>query len=78
MNVEVSGVGEGRFMQIFNRLGAICKFLFALRLCLRQNFKNFEFFYNIAPGFSPRLCPRANKNLHMPSRYAQGILLHNI
>ncbi|KRX22002.1 hypothetical protein T07_65 [Trichinella nelsoni] len=31
-----------------------------------------------APGFSPRLCPRANKNLHMPSSYAQGTLLHNI
>ncbi|KRX33529.1 hypothetical protein T05_15660, partial [Trichinella murrelli] len=31
-----------------------------------------------APGFPPRLCPRANKNLHMPSSYAQGILLHNI
>ncbi|KRZ50220.1 hypothetical protein T02_10441 [Trichinella nativa] len=31
-----------------------------------------------APGFPLRLCPRANKNLHMPSSYAQGILLHNI
>ncbi|KRX21986.1 hypothetical protein T07_2421 [Trichinella nelsoni] len=31
-----------------------------------------------APGFSPRLCPRANKNLHIPSSYAQGTLLHNI
>ncbi|KRX64322.1 hypothetical protein T09_8241 [Trichinella sp. T9] len=31
-----------------------------------------------APGFPPRLCPRANKNLHMPSSYAKGILLHNI
>ncbi|KRX80838.1 hypothetical protein T06_11208 [Trichinella sp. T6] len=31
-----------------------------------------------APGFCPRLCPRANKNLHIPSGYAQGNLLHNI
>ncbi|KRY61226.1 hypothetical protein T03_17270 [Trichinella britovi] len=31
-----------------------------------------------APGFPPRLCPRANKNLHIPSSYAQGTLLHNI
>ncbi|KRX16744.1 hypothetical protein T07_13843 [Trichinella nelsoni] len=25
-----------------------------------------------------RLCPRANKNLHIPAGYAEGILLHNI
>ncbi|KRZ89956.1 hypothetical protein T08_6801 [Trichinella sp. T8] len=25
-----------------------------------------------------RLCPRANKNLHIPAGYAQSILLHNI
>ncbi|KRZ53264.1 hypothetical protein T02_12398 [Trichinella nativa] len=31
-----------------------------------------------APGFALRLCPRANKNLHIPSSYAQGTLLHNI
>ncbi|KRX69011.1 hypothetical protein T09_5735 [Trichinella sp. T9] len=31
-----------------------------------------------APGFRPRLCPRANKNLHIPAGYAQGTLLHNI
>ncbi|KRZ82462.1 hypothetical protein T08_9445 [Trichinella sp. T8] len=35
-------------------------------------------FNSYPPGFPPRLCPRANKNLHMPSSYAQGILLHNI
>ncbi|KRZ95358.1 hypothetical protein T08_7296 [Trichinella sp. T8] len=32
----------------------------------------------VTPGFCPRLCPRANKNLHIPSSYAQGTLLHNI
>ncbi|KRY41198.1 hypothetical protein T01_9735 [Trichinella spiralis] len=25
-----------------------------------------------------RLCPRANKNLHIPAGYAESILLHNI
>ncbi|KRX74374.1 hypothetical protein T06_12612, partial [Trichinella sp. T6] len=25
-----------------------------------------------------RLCPRANKNLHIPSGYASGVLLHHI
>ncbi|KRX14144.1 hypothetical protein T07_6343 [Trichinella nelsoni] len=38
----------GAFMQIFNTLGAICKFLYALRLrprlCLRQFFEIFENF----------------------------------
>ncbi|KRX22030.1 hypothetical protein T07_5537 [Trichinella nelsoni] len=24
-----------------------------------------------------RLCPRANKNLHIPAGYAESILLHN-
>ncbi|KRZ81858.1 hypothetical protein T08_10650 [Trichinella sp. T8] len=27
-----------------------------------------------APGFTLRLCPRANKNLHMPSGYPPGNL----
>ncbi|KRY16728.1 hypothetical protein T12_14693 [Trichinella patagoniensis] len=27
-----------------------------------------------APGFAPRLRPRANKNLHIPSGYAPGNL----
>ncbi|KRX33776.1 hypothetical protein T05_3793 [Trichinella murrelli] len=31
-----------------------------------------------APGFTLRLRPRANKNLHMPSGYPPGNLLHNI
>ncbi|KRX22618.1 hypothetical protein T07_5042 [Trichinella nelsoni] len=25
-----------------------------------------------------RLCPRANKNLHIPAGYAQSILMHNL
>ncbi|KRY52941.1 hypothetical protein T03_11302 [Trichinella britovi] len=31
-----------------------------------------------APGFALRLRPRANKNLHIPSGYASGVLLHHI
>ncbi|KRX51358.1 hypothetical protein T09_976 [Trichinella sp. T9] len=31
-----------------------------------------------APGFTLRLRPRANKNLHIPAGYAQSILSHNI
>ncbi|KRX45174.1 hypothetical protein T05_7570 [Trichinella murrelli] len=27
-----------------------------------------------SPGFTLRLCPRANKNLHMPSGYPPGNL----
>ncbi|KRZ89978.1 hypothetical protein T08_5026 [Trichinella sp. T8] len=30
------------------------------------------------PRHRLRLCPRANKNLHIPAGYAQSILLHNI
>ncbi|KRY35827.1 hypothetical protein T01_551 [Trichinella spiralis] len=33
---------------------------------------------NTAPGFALRLRPRANKNLHIPSGYASGVLLHHI
>ncbi|KRX33808.1 hypothetical protein T06_200 [Trichinella sp. T6] len=45
---------QGRFMQIFNGLGVICKFLYALRLRLRQFFENFEIL-----KYSPRLFPQA-------------------
>ncbi|XP_003370449.1 hypothetical protein Tsp_16117, partial [Trichinella spiralis] len=31
-----------------------------------------------APGFALRLRPRANKNLHIASGYASGVLLHHI
>ncbi|KRY36045.1 hypothetical protein T01_2965 [Trichinella spiralis] len=34
--------------------------------------------YFHAPGFALRLRPRANKNLHIPSGYASGVLLHHI
>ncbi|KRX57602.1 hypothetical protein T09_15168 [Trichinella sp. T9] len=34
--------------------------------------------YCIGPRRRLRLCPRANKNLHIPAGYAQSILLHNI
>ncbi|KRZ81575.1 hypothetical protein T08_6094 [Trichinella sp. T8] len=44
----------------------------------QAKFRKFRIFYKIAPGFRPRLCPRANKNLHIPAGYAQGTLLHNI
>ncbi|KRY18109.1 hypothetical protein T12_6709 [Trichinella patagoniensis] len=30
------------------------------------------------PRLRLRLCPRANKNLHMPAGYAWGSFLHNI
>ncbi|KRY17145.1 hypothetical protein T12_9337 [Trichinella patagoniensis] len=41
-------------------------------------FRKFRNFSNIAPGFALRLRPRANKNLHIPSGYASGVLLHHI
>ncbi|KRX80809.1 hypothetical protein T06_11360 [Trichinella sp. T6] len=44
----------------------------------QAKFGKFRFFKNIAPGFALRLRPRANKNLHMPSGYPPGNLLHNI
>ncbi|KRX40045.1 hypothetical protein T09_5038 [Trichinella sp. T9] len=33
-----------------------------------------NFLSPMAPGFTLRLCPRANKNLHMPSGYPPGNL----
>ncbi|KRX64487.1 hypothetical protein T09_10467 [Trichinella sp. T9] len=41
-------------------------------------FRKFRNFSKIAPGFALRLRPRANKNLHIPSGYASGVLLHHI
>ncbi|KRZ01079.1 hypothetical protein T4C_4093 [Trichinella pseudospiralis] len=40
--------------------------------------QNFRIFQNFSPRRRPRLLLRANKNLHIPSGYANGILLHNI
>ncbi|KRY48446.1 hypothetical protein T03_12750 [Trichinella britovi] len=40
-------------------------------------FRKFRNFSKIAPGFALRLRPRANKNLHIPSGYASGVLLHH-
>ncbi|KRY49423.1 hypothetical protein T03_9735 [Trichinella britovi] len=57
-------------MQIFNRLRVICKFLFALRQRLGLRLRH--------PRRRLRLCPRANKNLHIPAGYTESILLHNI
>ncbi|KRY61728.1 hypothetical protein T4A_4218, partial [Trichinella pseudospiralis] len=44
----------------------------------RAFLQNFRIFQNFSPRRCPRLRLRANKNLHMPSGYANGILLHNI
>ncbi|KRY94650.1 hypothetical protein T11_196 [Trichinella zimbabwensis] len=44
----------------------------------RAIFQNFRIFRNFSPRRRPRLRLRANKNLHIPSGYALGILLHNI
>ncbi|KRY05681.1 hypothetical protein T12_5257, partial [Trichinella patagoniensis] len=63
---------QGRFMQIFNPLGATPQ---AMPRAIFRKFLNFS---NIAPGFALRLRPRANKNLHIPSGYASGVLLHHI
>ncbi|KRY25763.1 hypothetical protein T01_8013 [Trichinella spiralis] len=41
-------------------------------------FRKFRNFLKIARGFALRLRPRANKNLHIPSGYASGVLLHHI
>ncbi|KRX82393.1 hypothetical protein T06_2885 [Trichinella sp. T6] len=41
-------------------------------------FRKFRNFSKIAPGDALRLRPRANKNLHIPSGYASGVLLHHI
>ncbi|KRZ87597.1 hypothetical protein T08_13905 [Trichinella sp. T8] len=41
-------------------------------------FRKIRNFSKIAPGFALRLRPRANKNLHIPSGYASGVLLHHI
>ncbi|KRX30551.1 hypothetical protein T09_1365 [Trichinella sp. T9] len=37
-----------------------------------------QIFNRLSPRRRLRLCPRANKNLHIPAGYAQSILLHNI
>ncbi|KRX70765.1 hypothetical protein T06_6876 [Trichinella sp. T6] len=37
-----------------------------------------KFLIASGPRHRLRLCPRANKNLHIPAGYAQSILLHNI
>ncbi|KRX62980.1 hypothetical protein T06_8082 [Trichinella sp. T6] len=37
-----------------------------------------KFLIALGPRHRLRLCPRANKNLHIPAGYAQSILLHNI
>ncbi|KRY45320.1 hypothetical protein T03_3498 [Trichinella britovi] len=63
---------QGRFMQIFNPLGATPQ---AMPQAIFRKFRNFS---KIAPGVALRLRPRANKNLHIPSGYASGVLLHHI
>ncbi|KRX79042.1 hypothetical protein T06_4455, partial [Trichinella sp. T6] len=63
---------QGRFMQIFNGLGATPQ---AMPQAIFRKFRNFS---KIAPGDALRLRPRANKNLHIPSGYASGVLLHHI
>ncbi|KRX82511.1 hypothetical protein T06_3773 [Trichinella sp. T6] len=47
----------------------------AMPQAIFQKIRNFS---KIAPGFALRLRPRANKNLHIPSGYASGVLLHHI
>ncbi|KRX17120.1 hypothetical protein T07_14377 [Trichinella nelsoni] len=59
-------------MQIFNRLRATPG---AMPQAIFRKFRNFLKF---SPRRRLRLCPRANKNLHIPSGYAQSILLHII
>ncbi|KRX21957.1 hypothetical protein T07_2572 [Trichinella nelsoni] len=58
-------------MQIFNRLRATPG---AMPQAIFRKFRNFLKF---SPRRRLRLCPRANKNLHIPAGYAQSILLHN-
>ncbi|KRX71480.1 hypothetical protein T06_4725 [Trichinella sp. T6] len=41
-------------------------------------FSKFRNFLKFSPRRRLRLCPRANKNLHIPSGYASGVLLHHI
>ncbi|KRY33320.1 hypothetical protein T01_9469, partial [Trichinella spiralis] len=41
-------------------------------------FRNFRNFSKFSRRRRLRLCPRANKNLHIPAGYAESILLHNI
>ncbi|KRX22027.1 hypothetical protein T07_2448 [Trichinella nelsoni] len=41
-------------------------------------FRKFRNFLKFSPRRRLRLCPRANKNLHIPTGYAQSNLLHNI
>ncbi|KRY48152.1 hypothetical protein T03_12895 [Trichinella britovi] len=64
-------------MQIFNRLGGICKFLFALRLrprlCLRQFFKISKFFRNLAPGVASGYAPGQIKICIFPQAMPQAI-----
>ncbi|KRX49853.1 hypothetical protein T05_2327 [Trichinella murrelli] len=51
---------------------AIYSTIFDLRVFLCK------FLITSGPRRRLRLCPRANKNLHIPAGYAQSILLHNI
>ncbi|KRY71995.1 hypothetical protein T4B_4813 [Trichinella pseudospiralis] len=44
----------------------------------RAFFRKFRIFQKFSPRRRLRLRLRANKNLHIPSGYALGILLHNI
>ncbi|KRY69125.1 hypothetical protein T4A_12245 [Trichinella pseudospiralis] len=39
----------------------------------QAEYQNFRIFQNIAPGFALRHCPRANKNLHIPSGHASAL-----
>ncbi|KRX12770.1 hypothetical protein T07_9922 [Trichinella nelsoni] len=50
---------------------AIYSTIFGLRMFLCK------FLIASGPRRRLRLCPRANKNLHIPAGYAQSILLHN-
>ncbi|KRZ95277.1 hypothetical protein T08_3498 [Trichinella sp. T8] len=63
-------------MQIFNRLRAIPQAIYSTIFDLRGFLC--KFLIASGPRRRLRLCPRANKNLHIPAGYAQSILLHNI
>ncbi|KRX79841.1 hypothetical protein T06_5155 [Trichinella sp. T6] len=56
---------EGGFMQIFLSPGGNMQIFYALRLrlglCLRQFFKNFRFFRNLAPGVARGYAPGHKK-----------------
>ncbi|KRY37408.1 hypothetical protein T01_14127 [Trichinella spiralis] len=57
-------------MLIFNRLRVRIHFSSGFRDTVKGNITNRR--------RRLRLCPRANKNLHIPAGYAESILLHNI